>query len=142
MSKNRLSVEYDFGFDLIAITASVKEYKLAWNLNQELGINLNKLENIEIVFLEHKLMSISNFTSKTAHQTIRLIKNRAENHVEKFNAFLIPELRNSDYFILVEDESDTFDLNSFMAKIKQIPFMQFVVSVEAATLKSKENLIF
>ncbi len=142
MSKNRLSVEYDFDFELIAITASVKEYKLAWNLNRELGLSLNKEKNIEIVFLEDKLMSISNFTSKTEHQTIRLIKNRAENLEEKFNAFLIPELRNSDYFILVADESDTFELNSFITKIKQIPFMQFVVSVEASTLKSKENLIF
>ena len=61
---------------------------------------------------------------------------------EKFNAFLIPELRNFDFFLLIEDESDTFDLNTFITSIKEIPFMQFVVSVEASALKSKENLIF
>jgi hypothetical protein len=142
MSKNKLSVDYDFSFDLIAITASVKEYKLAWILNRELNLNFIKSENIEIVFLDDKFMSISNFSSRTEHQIFRLLKNKAENHEEKFNAFLIPEMRNFDYFLLVDDESDTFDLNAFITSIKQIPFMQFVVSVEASTLKSKENLIF
>lgn len=142
MSKNRLSVDYDFGFDLIAITASVKEYKLAWILNRELNLNLIKTDNIEIVFLDDKFMSISNFTSKTEHQAFRLLKNRAENIEEKFNAFLIPELQNFDYFLLIEDESDTFDLNAFITSIKEIPLIQFVVSLEASSLKSKENLIF
>jgi len=142
MSKNRLAVEYDFSFDLIAITASVKEHKLAWTLNRDLTLNLVKADNIEIVFLEDKLMSISNFINVREFQTIRLLQNRAENLEENFNAFLIPELRNFDYFILIDDESDTFDLNSFITKIKQIPFMQFVVSVDTKSLKSKENLIF
>jgi hypothetical protein len=142
MSKNRLSVNYDFGFDLIAITASVKEYKLAWILNHELNLSFVKSENIEIVFLGDKFMSISNFTSKTEHQTFRLLKNRAENIEEKFNAFLIPEFQNFDFILLIEDESDTFNPNAFITSIKQIPFVQFVVSVEASSLKSKENLIF
>jgi len=142
MSKNKLSVDYDFGFDLIAITASVKEYKLAWMLNRELNLDFSKSENIEIVFLGDKFMSISNFTSKTEYQLFHLLKNKAENHQEKFNALLIPELGNFDFFIIVKDESDTFDLNAFLTSIKEIPFVQFAVSIETATLKSKENLIF
>ena len=142
MGKNKLAIEYDFEFELVAINASAKEYKLAWALNREFGLDFKKHENIEMSFLGDKAMYISNFLSSTEHQTIRLLNNRAEEGEEKFNAFLIPELKNFDYFVLVDDESGTFDINAFISKIKEIPFVQFVVSVDASNLKSKDNLIF
>ena len=114
MGRNKLRIEYDFEFELLAINASVKEYKLAWILNKELGLSFHKEPNIEIEFLADKMMSISNFICTTEHQTMRLLSNRAENLEEKFNAFLIPELKNFDYFVMIEDESDTFDTSSFI----------------------------
>ncbi len=142
MGKNKLTIKYDFGFQLVAVNASVKEYKLAWILNRNLELDFIKTDNIEIVFVNDKLISISNFICRTEHQLFRLLSNKAENLEETFNAFLIPELKNFDYFIAINDESDTFDLNAFISRIKQIPFVQFAVSVDPTTLKSKDNLIF
>jgi hypothetical protein len=142
MAKNKLDISYEIDFDLIAINASVKEYKLAWVLNKSLGWNLAKKKNIEIEFTGNKNLSISNYFYKTEYQSFRLLKNRAEDLEEQFNAFLIPELKNFDYFVMLENESDSFDLNSFISKIKQIPFVQFAVIVDTAALKSRDNLIF
>lgn len=142
MAKNRLEVSYDFEFDLIAVNTSVKEYKLAWAINKKLGLELGKKANISIDFSGGKSLSISNFYCETSHQIYRLLKNRAEDFDEQYNAYLIPELKNFDYFLMIADDSSTFEINPFISVIKQIPFVQFAVSVDTAVLKSKDNLIF
>lgn len=145
MAKNKLEISYEIDFDLIAINASIKEYKLAWVLNKNLDWDLVKMKNIEIQFTQNKTLSISNYFYKTEYQKFRLIKNRADDgdqERQKFNSFLIPELKNFDYFVMLENESHGFDLKSFISKIKQIPYVQFAVIVDTAALKSKDNLIF
>ena len=42
MKKNKLIASFDFDFSLLAIASQLKEYKLAWLINQELGVNLIK----------------------------------------------------------------------------------------------------
>jgi hypothetical protein len=145
MAKNKLDISYEIDFDLIAINASLKEYKLAWVLNKNLDWNLEKKSNIAIDFTKNKTLSISNYFYKTEYQKFRLLKNRAEDGgdgEEQFNPYLIPELKNFDYFVMLENESHGFDLNAFISKIKQIPYIQFAVIVDTAALKSKDNLIF
>lgn len=142
MAKNKLQVTYDFDFLLLALNASVKPYKLAWSLNKELGLNLVKNENIEIGFNEQKSLSIQNFLDSSEFQTVRLIRNRAEDVNEAFNAFLLPELKNFDYLLLLENETNSFDENVFISEIKQIPFVQFITRINTQSLKSKDNLIF
>ncbi|KYG71810.1 MULTISPECIES: IPExxxVDY family protein [Roseivirga] len=142
MAKNKLQVTYDFDFLLLAVNASVKPYKLAWSLNKELGLNLMKSENIEIGFTQTKSLSIQNFANITDFQTVRLIRNKAEDVNGSFSGFLLPELKNFDYLILLENESITFNENVFISEIKQIPFVQFVSKINTQSLKSKDNLIF
>ncbi|MFT7268237.1 MAG: hypothetical protein ACI905_000440 [Roseivirga sp.] len=145
MAKNKLDISYEIDFDLIAINASIKEYKLAWMLNKSLDWDFAKMENIQLDFTKNKALSISNYFYETEYQKFRLLKNRADEGDDdgaQFNAYLIPELKNFDYFLMLENESHGFDLKSFILNIKQIPSVQFAIIVDTATLKSKDNLIF
>ena len=142
MAKNKLQVTYDFDFLLLALNASVKPYKLAWSLNKELGLHLVMTDNIEIGFNEQKSLSIQNYIDSDEFQTVRLIRNRAEDTDGAYNAYLLPELKNFDYLLLLENETNSFDENAFISEIKQIPFVQFITRINAQTLKSKDNLIF
>ena len=142
MAKNRLEISYDFAFHLVALNTSVKEYKLAWSLNRELQLDLTKKDNISIDFSKGKPLAISNYICEKEYQTFRLLRNRSENFDNQINAYLIPELKNFDYFLMVADDSTTFDINPFISTIKQIPFVQFAVTVDTAVLRSKDNLIF
>jgi hypothetical protein len=145
MAKNKLDISYEIDFDLIAINASIKEYKLAWILNKSLDWNFAKMENIQLDFTKNKVLSISNYFYETEYQKFRLLKNRADEGDDdgaQFNAYLIPELKNFDYFVMLENESHGFDLKSFILNIKLIPSVQFAIIVDTATLKSKDNLIF
>ena len=154
MAKNRLEVSYDFDFHLLALSTGLKAYKLAWTLNRDLQINLSKLDNISINFSKGEPLSIANYISKGEHQTVRLLKNRSEyadsksnsfpseDADNKSNIFLLPEFKQFEYLLMVSDDSATFDINTFISTIEQIPLLDFLLSVDAAKLKSRDNLIF
>lgn len=141
MAKNRLHVEYNFDFLLLAINSNIKAYKLAWSINKDLSLALTKEENIEIGFKGDKSLCIQNFMDKNDFRTIRLLKNRADGNEDSI-AYLLPELKNFDYFITLENESNTLDENIFIRGLKEIPFVQFITKIDLQTLKSKDNLIF
>jgi len=142
MAKKKLQVTYDYDFTLLALNANVRPYRLAWSINRELKLNLSKSVNIEIDFKSGRELNIVNYIDAGEYRTIRLLRNRAEESEEQFDAFLIPELKNFDYFLLLENESSTFDENAFISKIKEISFVQFATKVATEALKSRDNLIF
>lgn len=142
MVVNKLQVDYDFDFLMLALNSNVKPYKLAWYINKALQVTLVKAENIQIEFKQNKHLYIQNFEAQGAHYVLRLLKNRAEDEEDAYQAYLLPELKNFDYFLLLENDTNTFDEKSFFNQIKEIPFVQFTTKVDATTLKSRDNLIF
>ena len=142
MAKNKLLVDYQFDFILVAINASIKPHKLAWAINKHLNINLVRDKNISLEFNEGRFLSIINFLDETEHQKLRLLYNRSDNTDDQFSAYLLAELKNFDFFLVLENESNTFDENAFISSTKQIPFVQFATKVDLQTLKSRDNLIF
>lgn len=142
MVLNKLQVDYDFDFLLVALNSNVKPYKLAWHINKVLQVTLVKEENIQIEFKKNKNLSIQNFEAHGTHYVLRLLKNRAEDAEDIYQVHLLPELKNFDYFLLLENDTNTFDEKTFFNQIKEIPFVQFATRVNAETLKSRDNLIF
>lgn len=142
MAKNKLQVAYDYNFTTIALNVSVKSYKLAWSINKDLNLNLSKCDNIAVSFKTGKNLSIINFVDQSEHRTVRLLKNRADENEDELVSFIVPELKSFDYFIILENESSTFDENTFLSKIKEIPFVLLATKVDTETLKSRDNLIF
>ena len=142
MAKSRLDIIYDYDFTLIALNANIKPYKLAWSINLTLGINLTKQPNVKIGFTGGKNLSIINYDDTNEFRTIRLLRNRTEESEGQFDAYIVPELKNFDYFVVLENECKTLDENAFLSKIKEIPFIQFTTQVDIESLKSRDNLIF
>jgi lipocalin len=59
----------------------------------------------------------------------------------KKSSYLIPERKEVDYFVKIEDQ-DQSDLNELIQKIKSIPDIVTAYSLDYTGLKSKQNLIF
>jgi hypothetical protein len=74
------------------------------------------------------------------HGFIQLLKNKALNSAQQL-AYLVPELKNLDYFLLVQDETEQLDLSNFMEKLSRNPLVQSIVRIDISKLKSKENLL-
>ena len=142
MKKRKLQAELEYNFDLYGILSALKEYKLAWHLNNELNIQLDKQVDIEIDFLKTQNVVISNFLYKTEHSQIRLLKNRSVDQFEEHSAYLVPELKKFDYLMTVQGFDDTYTKAQLKNILVSIPGLQYVQTFDASELKSRENLIF
>ena len=140
MKKAKLQIEPTFDFELLGIVSPIREYRMAWLVNQELELNLVKADDLELEFLNSEKLEIAQYFLSLPHGFIQLLKNKALNSSQQL-AYLIPELKNLDYFLLVQDETEQLDLSNFMEKLLRNPLVQSIVRIDISKLKSKENLL-
>ncbi len=142
MKAIKLVVEYDFDFEFIGLISSLKGHKLAWNINNELKIELKKEDDICLDFLHEGQLIIINYNFETEYSNFRLIKNKSCEFANIASPYLIPELKEYDYFIQLQDESGFFGISTIMEKLKNINGVEYIKLIETENLKSKDNLIF
>ncbi len=142
MKNEGFVIALDFDFNLFAIISSAKEYKIAWWFNKVLCIDLQKDEDISIDFLKGKSLSVSNYSFKTTHSSIHLIRNKCSEYVNFAKPFLLPELQQYDYLLMVKDPADLYELKEWTQKVSAVPIVQLIQQIDINSLQSKENLIF
>ena len=140
MKKSKLIIDYEFDFELLGISSSAKGYKLAWELNQTLKIELVKQPDLVVGFKNNEEKSFSFYGFETKLNRLKLFKNRAsEGEAGKY--FLIPEFPHYDFIILAAMK-DQYTHPQLLELIKSIPSIQFVSFIPLDGLKSKSNFIF
>ncbi len=140
MKKTKLFIEPTFDFELLGLVSPVKDYKMAWLINRDLDLDLVRSEDLHIEFVSSPRLEISQFFLSLPHGFIQLLKNKAINTSQQL-AYLIPELRNLDYFLLVQDHTQQVSITTFVDHLAKNPFVQSVVRLDVSKLKSKENLL-
>lgn len=138
MRKSKLVVNYELGAKVIGLVTTLKEYKLAWNINQAFKINLIMQPPLHIEFIKGSDLSITNYLFKTEFHYFRLLKNKGN---EDNSGYLISELSNFDFFLMIGGEEMMIDDSEtkHLQAIKEIDYFQ-VIDVEK--LKAKDNFIF
>jgi hypothetical protein len=140
MKKAKLLVEPTFDFELLGLVSPIREYRMAWLINQEMDLNLVKADDLELEFLNASKLEISQYFLSLPHGFIQLLKNKALNSSQQL-AYLIPELKNLDYFLLVQDETEQVQLSAFIDQLSKNSLIQSIVRIDISKLKSKENLL-
>ena len=137
MSKNVLELDYDYDFQLIGLVTSIRQYRLAWFLNQTLGTNLAKDDDLEFTSKRDKrenhfsVMSYSDELNKTEYF---LISNKEEGQ------FLLKELKLVDQLLMIRGTYASVEIDEMLDKIGNISTIQTSFSIDPSTLKEKENL--
>jgi len=142
LKRNKLKIDVDFRFELLGIITSIKEYKLAWIINQCNSCDFIKSEDIQLEFVGLKNITISNFQFKTEHTSLYLLKNRLVFNNSLSDKYLIPELKQFDYFVKIDGEAELFPTNAILATLKKSDSVEYVTTLDPNTLKQKENFIF
>lgn len=144
MSKEKLVLDYfEDDFLLYGIISDVKEFKLAWQLNQCFQLDFVLQEDAELVFKGNKKMFISYYIADEEHFRVKLIKNRAVESEGVQSPFVLPELKNYDYLLMVEGEDyDAFEQLSPSDQFNKGSFVQYSNTIDIDSLKSVDNLIF
>jgi hypothetical protein len=159
MALHKLLVDdfYDDTYKLIAIYCRLEDYRLAYLLNQNLDLNLErKSTDLDFKYLESSY-SIFEWNNKAQYVTWNLVSNVCkkeeeglfstgtlfetnENVLKTFN--LISELNKVDYFIKISDEIQNVDENLILSRLQTIPQIITSYSVNPLKIKSKDYLIF
>ena len=142
-------------YELIAVHSSLDDYKLAYMLNKELGIQLSKnIAYVEIAIPEGK-SAFSNYIFDDEKNDVvwTLIENKTtiinsnKQTTSLFEqvditVFLLPEFKKADYLIKIENIDYGFDSESIIEKIQEIKNVTTAYTIDITNLKSKNNLIF
>lgn len=159
MALHRLDLEefYDDSFTLIAIHSQIEDYRLAYLLNKNLDLKLERCEKD----LDFKYFMASypffQYQETLKSRTWYLIANSCVTEAESMQSsgslfdfnqktfkthFLVPEYKSVNYFLKVEEDAAHFDELSVLKKIIEIPKIITSYKVDASQLKSKNHLIF
>lgn len=142
MKKRKLVIDFEYNFKLFGIISPASEHKLAWELNQKLRIQLVKCADIKINFLNNKNLIISNFHFEREESILRLLKNKAVDIPVGNHIYLMPELKQFDYLVIIDGFEQTFKPKNVISSVSDIEAVQYVVNLDVEKLKSKENLVF
>ncbi|WP_062053643.1 IPExxxVDY family protein [Aquimarina longa] len=152
----------DDDYELIAIHCSLPSYRLAFLLNKSLNLKLfRKKEDINFNYNNDLIANfpLYQYDDHFKYNTYNLFGNKFQIHTGSKShlseglftnivsdiyatKYLIPELKNVDYFLKVETESSNFSSTSLVTNIAAISQIITAYTIEWSTLKSKNNLIF
>lgn len=146
---------------LIALKSNLPDYKLAYILNRDLGLYFKKvIPEISLTDNGTAFFRSFHFNDLKNHLSWRLFENQAnhsENHTgDHFSLFnkadegllatnyLIPEWKTIDFFMLIENADDLFDVDDLLEKLQSIKNIStfFCVDTNSLSAKSQKNLIF
>ncbi len=137
MSKVLLSLEEDYDFTLIGISCHTKDYRLCWEVNKALNIDLIRSEDLELN-KKNEITSFSfyEFIDEDNHLEYYLISNLGN------NGYLIAEQKKVDFFLLLKGSTSTNQIQDIICKINSLSLVLTSFNINPNQLKSKQNLLF
>lgn len=133
-----LNIEPDYDFRLLGIVCTERSYRLAWFLNNKLEFSLQRVEDLELSLpRERESRFFDRFLFEDEENMLKyyLLANKDG------SLLLIPEMKQADYWLLVNGVYEQLDSNGLLKEIKQIPCVQTAFWVDVPTLKSRDNLL-
>ncbi|MFN5168675.1 MAG: IPExxxVDY family protein [Cyclobacteriaceae bacterium] len=140
MKKSKLSIEYEYDFELTGLTCPLKGYKLAWELNRALHIKLAKQQDVVVQFRHDQAFSFAHYDYSSTVNRVKLFRNKPS-EMEGQRHFLAPEFPHFDY-ILSTHGDESLHSNRLQEVLRDIPSIQLVAFIPLGALKSKDYFIF
>jgi hypothetical protein len=133
-----LEFSYDYDFLLLGIVSREKFHRLVWLINETLGQNFCHTGELELFENEKVMGSFTKYecADELNHLEFVLLENKDE------SAYLIPEMRTVDYFMIIKGALDFVEVKSFTQRLQPIDSIQLISEIDPQKLKSKQNLIF
>ena len=139
LNKKVLKFEIDLDFVLIAITSSLKDYRLCYMINKGLGFNFIRGEDLHLDPLHGSSPAYFSFFEygwESSETEFYLISNKGS------EGYLIPEMNKTDYLFMIKNYIDETDLDDIVLRLNKIPEIVAAVKVDPKKIKSRENLLF
>ena len=140
LNRKTLKFEIDLDFVLIAITTSLKDYRICHHINKHLNFNFLKMADLEVDILQGPggpvFFSLYEYHWEASETDFYFIANKGS------DGYLVPEMRKADYFLMVKNYIDNEDLDKLVTALNRIPEIVAAVKIDPKKIKSRENLLF
>ena len=139
LNRKILKFEIDLDFVLIAVTTSLKDYRICYLINKYLNYNFVKSDDLKVEMAQNPegvLFSKYTYHWETTETDFYFIANKGS------DGYLIPEMRKTDYFLMIKNYIDDNDVESIVSSLNKIPEIVAAVKIEPKKIKSRENLLF
>ncbi|QEM13423.1 IPExxxVDY family protein [Mucilaginibacter rubeus] len=139
MNRKFLKFEIDFDFVLIAITTSLKDYRVCFLINKYLNFNFVKNDDLEVDIYpgaDPVLFSLYRYSWETTETDFFFIGNKGS------DGYLVPEIKSADYFLMIRNYIDDNELDTIISSLNKIPEIVAAVKIDPKKIKSRENLLF
>lgn len=140
MAKKILRIDYSdsFDFSLAGIVCGYKDYRLCFELNKLLGIQLKRLTDHSIntgKLGAKSFYSFYGFKNTFGHE-FYILANKGT------SGTLIPEKATIDYFLILKSEEKNIDFKNILKLVKTLEVITAITEIDTVALKSAENLLF
>jgi len=139
LNKKFLKFEIDLDFVLIAVTTSLKDYRICYLINKCLSFNFVKINDLEVDFhpgAGPSYFSLYTYNWEASETDFFFIANKGT------DGYLIPEMKKADYFLMIKNYIDDKDLENIISSLNRIPEIVAAVKIDPKKIKSRENLLF
>lgn len=141
MSKRKvlkLELDEDYDFLIFGLVSTTKDYRICYQINKLLDIDLAKEKDIEL-----KISKTGNTDQFSFYEYINedqvayyFICNKGK------SGSFIPEYKQLDYFLIVKNFISDTSEGDIIKKLKATPLILGVFPINASKLKSRNNLLF
>jgi len=130
--KLQLSADFQDGYLLYALVSPLVDYRISYFINQKTGMQLKKYEDMPYRVSEEKTASFSwyYYFDEALNTSYYLIASKSK------GGFLIPELKQVDYFLLI---NTTLSESVFKENIKLIRDLQQMYAVLKQDFRRLQN---
>lgn len=137
--KHTLTFEQAYDFDMIGVCSHHSDYRLAWGINEIIGLHLTKCGE-EYVVTNRKGEEVSShsmyeFIDEENRLEYYLIKNKHNGR------YLIPEKPSIDYFLFLNNNV-AVELDELAISLKDVSSILGVYPFDPEELESTGNLVF
>ncbi len=125
-------------FTLIGISCHLKDYRLSFLLNQKLEFSFTKIEDLQSYGAPDKNQaeySYYYYRDEDRFNAYSLIANRSQDSV------LVPQLKQTDFLLLVEGEFKKPQKDMVINTIKSIPSVLTAYEIKLTDIKNYELLL-
>ena len=139
LNRKFLKCEIDFDFVLIAVTCSLKDYRVCFLINKYLNFNFVKTDDLEVDIHPGAglvLFSLYRYSWETTETDFFFIGNKGS------DGYLVPEIKSADYFLMIRNYIDDNELDTIISSLNKIPEIVAAVKIDPKKIKSRENLLF
>jgi hypothetical protein len=139
LNRKILKFEIDLDFVLIAVTTSLKDYRICFLINKYLHFNFIKTADLAVdINQSPEPVYFSKYTDhwEAGGTDFYFIANKGS------DGYLVPEMNKADYFLMIKNYIGGDDLDTLLSGLNKIPEIMAAVKIDPKKIKSRENLLF